>query len=139
MSELDKRICAAIERLDQKFGPLTYVICGSIGLYIQGVDLGRDFHDIDIFIPGKKRELYLRFFRLVYNQSGFKLDFLKRYFEDEEIIVETDFYGHKILVQEKTDILLAKEKIVEQHLYVERNNLYKQRNDIEKIKLILNI
>ena len=65
MDGLDNRICNAIKRLNWYFGEKNYVICGSVALYIQGVDLGRVPHDFDVFIPNKNRELFLRLFRLI--------------------------------------------------------------------------
>ena len=56
MDELDQRIYNAIKRLDWYFGEKKYVICGSVGLYIQGINLNREFHDFYIFYNKKTSE-----------------------------------------------------------------------------------
>jgi hypothetical protein len=66
MNELDQRIYKAINRLDEYFGEKKYVICGSVGLYIQGIKLDREFHDFDILIPGTERKYLLRLWRLIF-------------------------------------------------------------------------
>ena len=66
MKELDKRICNAIKRLDEYFGKHKYIICGSVGLYIQGVDLGRVPHDLDLIIPDRPLQTLIRLFRIAY-------------------------------------------------------------------------
>ena len=138
MNELDKRIYNAIKRLDWYFGPLNYVICGSVGLYMQGIDLKRDFHDMDIIIPGVKRENLLRFWRLVWTQSGFRLDFpeipeVEQAQMPEREIIEMDFNGLKVKVQEKKDILRYKEVVAVKSLWSDFDNK-KQEADIKKIK-----
>lgn len=143
MSELDKRIYNAIKRLDWYFGTLNYVICGSIGLYMQGIDLKRDFHDMDIIIPGVKRENLLRLWRLVWTQSGFRLDFPEIPEEEQNLmpereIIEMDFYGLKVKVQEKQDILRYKEIVADKKLWSGFSN-QKQKEDVKKIKQEYNI
>ena len=143
MNELDKRIYNAIKRLDWYFGPLNYVICGSVGLYMQGIDLKRDFHDMDIIIPGVKRENLLRLWRLVWTQSGFRLDFpeipeVEQAQMPEREIIEMDFNGLKVKVQEKKDILRYKEVVAVKSLWSDFDNK-KQEADIKKIKQEYNI
>ena len=143
MSDLDKRIYNAIKRLDWYFGEKKYVICGSVGLYIQGIDLKRDFHDLDLYIPGTERQQLLRLWRLVYTQSGFKLDFpyIPKEYQDimpEREIIEVEFFGLPVNVQEKKDILRYKQIVIENSLWTDFNNK-KQKEDIEKIKCNYNI
>lgn len=143
MSELDKRIYNAIKRLDWYFGPFNYIICGSVGLYMQDIDLKRDFHDMDIIIPGKKRIYLLRLWRLILVQSGFKLDFpeipdLEQEQMPEREILEMDFNGLKVKVQEKNDILRYKKVVADKSLWSDIDN-QKQKEDIEKIKHEYNI
>ena len=142
MKELDKRICNAIKRLNDYFGECRYVICGSIGLYIQGIDLGRIPHDFDIFIPNKRRESLLRLFRLIITQSDWILDFPKRPLEGKEIIKDFEFHGLKVKCQTVESIMECKEAIVrDRNLSYNEGYYDKQKQDIEKIKikLILNI
>ena len=143
MSELDKIIYNAIKRLDWYFGPFNYIICGSVGLYMQDIDLKRDFHDMDIIIPGKKRIYLLRLWRLILVQSGFKLDFpeipdLEQEQMPEREILEMDFNGLKVKVQEKNDILRYKKVVADKSLWSDIDN-QKQKEDIEKIKHEYNI
>lgn len=136
MSELDKKIYNAIKRLDWYFGQHKYIICGSVGLYMQGIDLGREPHDLDLIIPGKKRFGLFRLFNIVKKRSGFILDFPLRPLEDNEEVKVIDFNGLTVKVQTKEDILKCKEIIVEKHLYYD-NGMEKQKQDIEKIKNII--
>lgn len=138
MKELDERICNAIKRLDEYFGQHNYIICGSVGLYIQGIDLGRVPHDIDLIILNKSRIGLFRLFNIVKKRSGFILDFPKRPLENQEQITTVVFNGLSVNVQTKSQILRCKEMIVENHLYYD-NGLEKQKKDIEKIKLNYNI
>lgn len=143
MSELDERICKAINRLDWYFGQFNYIICGSIGLYIQGIDLKREFSDFDILVPGEKRNKLLRLWRLIWVQSGFKLDFPEIIESEqkqmpEREIIEMDFYNLKIKIQEKNDILRYKKIVADKQLWSDLSN-QKHKQDIEKIKQEYNI
>lgn len=139
MSELDERICKAIDKLDKLFGNLNYVICGSISLYIQGIDLGRIPHDFDIFIPKEKnRHRLMKYFHSIYIRSGFVLDFPFRPLEGKEEVIEIIFFGKTIKCQTPKNILECKEYIVQNHLYYDKGEK-KQQDDIEKLKLILHI
>lgn len=138
MSELDKRIYNAIKRLDEYFGPLNYVICGSVGLYIQGIYLDREPHDLDIIIPDNKDPgLLKRLFRIAYKSSGFILDFPIRPLYENEKVITVKFNGITINVQEKHNILLCKQVIIDNHLYTSKAE-EKQKQDILKITLTLN-
>lgn len=143
MSELDQRIYNAIKRLDWYFGPLNYVICGSIGLYMQGIDLKRNIHDMDVIIPGVKRKYLIRLWRLIWKQSGFYLDFPEIPEDEQEQmpereIIEIDFHGLNVKVQEKQDILRYKEIVADKMLWSDFSN-QKQREDVKKIKQEYNI
>lgn len=138
MKELDERICNAIKRLDEYFGPLNYVICGSIGLYIQGIYLDREPHDLDIIIPNNRDQgLLKRLFRIAYKSSGFILDFPIRPLQGNEEIITVKFNDLTVNVQEKHNILLCKQIIVNNHLFASKSE-EKQKQDILKIKLTLN-
>lgn len=140
MSELDTRICNAIKRLNEYFGERKYVICGSIALYIQGIDLERIPHDFDIFIPNKHRKYFLRLFRLIITQSDWILDFPERPLEGQEVVDDFEFYGLKIKCQTIESIMECKQAIVENRDLSYNEKYYvKQQQDIEKIKLKLNI
>lgn len=140
MKELDKRICNAIKRLDEYFGKHKYIICGSVALYIQGIDLGREPHDFDIFIPNKRREPLLRLFRLIIAQSNWILDFPKRPLEGKEVINDLVFHGLNIKCQSVKSIMDCKYAIINDRDLSYNDGYYdKQKQDIEKIKLILNI
>ena len=143
MSELDQRIYNAIKRLDWYFGPLNYVICGSIGLYMQGIDLKRNIHDMDVIIPGVKRKYLIRLWRLIWKQSWFYLDFPEIPEDEQEQmpereIIEIDFHGLNVKVQEKQDILRYKEIVADKRLWSDFSN-QKQREDVKKIKQEYNI
>ena len=143
MSELDERICKAINRLDWYFGQFNQIICGSVGLYIQGIDLKRNFHDLDILVPGVNRKSLLRLWRLIWVQSGFKLDFPEIIESEqkqmpEREIIEMDFYNLKIKIQEKNDILRYKKVVADKQLWSDLSNK-KHKQDIEKIKQDYNI
>ena len=143
MSELDQRIYNAIKRLDWYFGPLNYVICGSIGLYMQGIDLKRNIHDMDVIIPGVKRKYLIRLWRLIWKQSGFYLDFPEIPEDEQEQmpereIIEIDFHGLNVKVQEKQDILRYKEIVADKMLWSDFSN-QKQRENVKKIKQEYNI
>ena len=143
MSELDQRIYNAIKRLDWYFGPLNYVICGSIGLYMQGIDLKRNIHDMDVIIPGVKRKYLIRLWRLIWKQSGFYFDFPEIPEDEQEQmpereIIEIDFHGLNVKVQEKQDILRYKEIVADKRLWSDFSN-QKQREDVKKIKQEYNI
>ena len=110
---------------------------------MQGIDLKRDFHDMDIIIPGVKRENLLRLWRLVWTQSGFRLDFpeipkVEQAQMPEREIIEMDFNGLKVKVQEKKDILRYKEVVAVKSLWSDFDNK-KQEADITKIKQEYNI
>lgn len=138
MKELDKRICNAIKRLNDYFGEQKYIICGSVGLYIQGIDLGREPHDLDIIIPNNRDQgLLKRLFRIAYKSSGFILDFPIRPLQGNEEIIIVKFNGLTVNVQEKHNILLCKQIIVNNHLFASKSE-EKQKQDILKIKLTLN-
>lgn len=140
MKELDKRICNAIKRLDEYFGKHKYIICGSVGLYIQGIDLGREPHDFDIFIPNRRREYLLRLFRLIIAQSDWILDFPKRPLEGQEVINDFKFHGLNVKCQTIESIMECKQAIVKNRDLSYDDKYYnKQQQDIEKIKLKLNI
>lgn len=143
MNELDERIYNAIKRLDWYFGPLNYVICGSVGLYIQGIVLKRNFHDMDVLIPGTKRRFLLRLWRLILKQSNFLLDFPEIPDSEQDQMperefIEMDFNGLKVKVQEKNDILRYKKVVADKSLWSDIDN-QKQKDDIEKIKQEYNI
>lgn len=143
MSELDTKIYNAIKRLDWYFGPLNYVICGSVGLYIQGINLERAFHDFDILVPGVERKYLLRLWRLVFKQSGFKLDFpeIPKTFQDmmpERQFIEMKFQDLPIKVQEVNDILRYKQVVADNNIWSDFSN-QKQKEDIQKIKQTYNI
>lgn len=133
MKKLDTRICNAIKRLDEYFGKYEYVICGSVGLYLQGIDLGREPHDLDLIIPDKPRERFLRLWDIVYSSSEFKLDFPIRPLEGKEEILKINFHGLDVKVQSKANIIQCKNIIVDKHLYYD-NGEKKQKQDIEKLK-----
>lgn len=137
MSDLDSRICIAIDKLDQKFGQLGYIICGSVALYIQGIDLGREPHDFDIIIPNTNEENYKRYFNLV-RDSGFILDFPFKPLNGKEEISKFSFNGKYVNCQTIKSILQCKEIIVQKNLYY-NDGFKKQQKDIEKLKSILNI
>lgn len=140
MLELDSRICNAIKRLNDYFGERNYVICGSIALYIQGLDLGRVPHDFDIFIPNKHRKYFLRLFRLIIAQSDWLLDFPERPLEGQEVIGDFEFHGLKVKCQTVESILECKQAILaDRNLSYSDKYYNKQQQDIEKIKLKLNI
>lgn len=136
MSELDQRIYNAIKRLDEYFGQHKYIICGSVALYMQGIDLGRELHDLDLIIPDRPLQTLIRLFRIAYKQSGFILDFPKRPLEGKEEIIIIDFNGLSVKVQTKEDILKCKRIIVKNHLYYDKGEM-KQKQDIEKLKNII--
>lgn len=138
MLAIDQRICNAIKRLNDYFGECRYVICGSVSLYIQGINLDRVPHDFDIFIPNRNREHLLRLFRLIIAQSDWILDFPKRPLEGKEVIDDFEFNGLKIKCQTVQSILECKEAIIQNRELSHSDEYYeKQKNDIEKIKLIL--
>lgn len=140
MSELDNRICNAIKRLNEYFGERKYVICGSVALYIQGIDLGRTPHDFDIFIPNKQRKYFLRLFRMIVTQSGWILDFPKRPLEGQEVIEDFEFHNLKVKCQTVKSIMECKQAIVKDRDLSYNDKYYvKQQHDIEKIKLKLKI
>ena len=116
MTELDTRICNAIKRLNDYFGEQKYIICGSVGLYIQGIDLGREPHDFDIFIPGESRKRFQRLWDIAYSASGFMLDFPFRPLEGKEEILNITFHGLDVNVQSKANIMQCKNIIVDKHL-----------------------
>ena len=136
MKELDERICNAIKRLDEYFGKHKYIICGSVGLYIQGVDIGREPHDLDLIILDRPIRSLIRLFRIAYKQSGFILDFPIRPLEGNESIITIEFQGYSVRVQTKEDILKCKKLIVKNHLYYDKGEM-KQKQDIEKLKNII--
>ena len=143
MSELDKKIYNAIKRLDWYFGTLNYVICGSIGLYMQGIDLKRNIHDMDVIIPGVKRKYLIRLWRLIWKQSGFYLDFPEIPEDEQEQmpereIIEIDFHGLKVKEKKKQDILRYKEIVANKMLWSDFSN-QKQKEDVKKIKQEYNI
>ena len=136
MRKLDERVYNAIKRLDEYFGKHKYVICGSVGLYIQGIYLGREPHDLDLIILDKPLQAVKRLFRIAYKQSGFMLDFPKRPLEGNECIITAEFQGLSVRVQSKEDILKCKQIIVKNHLYYDKGEM-KQKQDIEKLKDII--
>ena len=134
MDGLDNRICNAIKRLNWYFGEKNYVICGSVALYIQGVDLGRVPHDFDIFIPDKNRELFLRLFRLIIGQTEWLLDFPRRPLEGKEIIGDFEFQGLNVKCQTAASILECKKLFISDKSLSANEDFYnKQTQDIEKI------
>lgn len=133
MKKLDTRICNAIKRLDEYFGKYKYVICGSVGLYLQGIDLGREPHDFDLFIPGESRKRFQRLWDIAYSASGFMLDFPFRPLEGKEEILNITFHGLDVKVQSKANIIQCKNIIVDKHLYYDKGEK-KQKQDIEKLK-----
>lgn len=143
MNELDQRIYKAINRLDEYFGEKKYVICGSVGLYIQGIKLDREFHDFDILIPGTERKYLLRLWRLIFAQSGFKLDFpeIPKVYQDtmpEREFIDMEFHGLPIKVQTVNDILRYKQVVADNSIWSDFSN-WKQKADIQKIKQTYNI
>ena len=134
MDGLDNRICNSIKRLILYFGDNNYVICGSVALYIQGVDLGRVPHDFDVFIPDKNRELFLRLFRLIIGQTEWLLDFPRRPLEGKEIIGDFEFQGLNVKCQTVTSILECKKLFISDKSLSANEDFYnKQKQDIEKI------
>lgn len=143
MNELDQRIYNAIKRLDWYFGEKKYVICGSVGLYIQGINLNREFHDFDILIPGIERKYLIRLWRLIFKQSGFKLDFpeIPKTYQDtmpEREFIDMKFHDLPIRVQTVNDILRYKQIVADNNIWSDFSN-QKQKEDIKKIKQEYNI
>lgn len=105
MNEVDKIILDSYQYLSSlNIGRFIY--SGSYGLYINGIDLGRDLYDIDIRFPDltleEKHNLKLEFSPHI-DKLPERLKF------GEEIWEEKDFHGVKLLVFTPESIVRAKQ------------------------------
>jgi hypothetical protein len=106
MNEIDKIILDSYQYLSS-LGLGRFVYSGSYGLYLNGIDLGREFHDLDIEFPDlsleEKKALKFEFTpeieRVLHIRQDLKFE-------------EKDWNGIKLLVFTPESIIAAKRHIL---------------------------
>ena len=77
--DIKERILLAYDKVRRYAPQHKWVLCGSAAMLLQGIDLGRTPHDVDLYIANDKTNEYLkykRFFNFAHHDYGLKLDCL---------------------------------------------------------------
>lgn len=136
MKDIEKTILACNSYIKSKTEH-RFAFCGSCGLYLQGISLGRELHDIDIKFPDLDFNEALSL-GLEFNP---KLDVLDEYKPENAKYIEVELNGEKLVVEtvesiisykrDMLDYLAHKAKIMDESRIRQRE---KQTRDLEYLK-----
>lgn len=133
---IKERIVFAYDKVRNYIPQHKWILGGSAAMLLQGIDLGRTPHDINLLIANDTTNEYLKYKRLfnfARHDYGLKLDFLICGDSDNNEFVSMDLCGvNGILMETPQAVIRAKEYYIGNS--ISERAISKHTHDIEIIK-----